>query len=98
MGHAMTMGLAHLAEVMVEAFARDPRSPDAQTDARAAVRLLRRQAFVFPIALPGCRYWGARLAQTEGRTSVGLLRRGLKEATALQMTAEVQRLRDALRH
>ena len=96
MGHAMTTGLAHLAEVMVEAFARDPRSSDARADARAAVGLLRRQAFVFPIAVPSYRYWGARLARTEGRNGNRLLRRGLAAAIALEMTADVQRLGDAL--
>jgi hypothetical protein len=58
--------------------------------------LLRRQAFVFPIAVPGYRYWGARLARTEGRNGVRLLHRGLDAATALQMPDDVQRFRDAL--
>ena len=96
MGHAMTTGLAHLAEVMVRTFARDRRSSDARADARAAVALLRRQAFVFPIAVPAYRYWGARLAQAEGRNGTPLLRRGLAAATALGMAANAQRLRDAL--
>ena len=96
MGHAMTTGLAHLAEVMVEALARDPRSSEARAAARATVGLLRRQAFVFPIAVPAYRYWAARLARSEGRNGVRLLRRGLAAATALEMTADVQRLRDAL--
>ena len=96
MGHAMTTGLAHLAEVMIEVLARDPRSGDARSDARATVGLLRRQAFVFPIAVPGYRYWGARLARIEGRNGMRFLRRGLDAATALDMTADVQRLRDAL--
>ena len=96
MGHAMTTGLAHLAEVMVSTFARDRRSSNARADARAAVALLGRQAFVFPIAVPAHRYWGARLAQAEGRSGTRLLRRGLAAATALGMSADAQRLRDAL--
>jgi class 3 adenylate cyclase len=96
MGHAMTTGFTHLAQVMVEAFAADPRSSDARANARAAVGLLRRQAFVFPIAVPASNYWRARLAQAEGRNDTRLLRRGLDAATALGMTADVQRLRDAV--
>ena len=52
MGHAMTTGLAHIAEVMVQAFAHDPRSSDCRADARgsrrftsqAGLRLSRRRA------------------------------------------------------
>jgi hypothetical protein len=51
---------------------------------------------VFPVAVPGYRYWGARLARTEGRNGARLLRRGLDAATALDMTADAQRLSDAL--
>jgi hypothetical protein len=97
MGHAMTTGLVHLAQVTVEAFALEPGSSAARTDAQAAVALLRRQAFMFPIAVPGYRYWSARLAQTKGRSGMRLLRRGLDAATTLEMTADIQRLRDALR-
>ena len=96
MGHAMTTGLAHLAEVMVQAFVHDRRSRDSRADARAAVGLLRRQAFVFPVAVPAYRYWSARLTQAHGRHGVRALRRGLRAATTLDMTADVQRLRDAL--
>jgi hypothetical protein len=46
--------------------------------------------------VPAYRYWGARLARTEGRNGMRLLRRGLHAATALEMTADVQRFRDAL--
>ena len=63
-GHATLEGLSDVAEVMIDALAREP-SADALADARTSVGLLRRQAAVFPIATPSFRYWQARLRALE---------------------------------
>jgi hypothetical protein len=97
MGHAMTTGLAHLAEVMVEAFAQDRRSSEARADPRAAGGMLRRQAFVCALAGPAYRDRRAGWARgPKGETARGCYGEGFDTATALEMTADVLRLRDAL--
>jgi class 3 adenylate cyclase len=92
MGHAMLEGLSALAEVALSALAATPRSPSIAADARTAVALLRRQAGVFPIAVPRYRYWQARLREMSGRNPARVLRSGLVAATALGMPTEVARL------
>ncbi len=95
MGHAMTAGLSHLADVIVTVFEQNRSSPVAAADARSAVALLRRQALVFPIAVPSYRYWQAMLERIRGGSGGRSLRIGLETARALEMPAEARRIADA---
>jgi hypothetical protein len=97
MGHGTLEGWSGITEVLVSAFETDPRSHLLSEQSRMAVRYLKRQAAVFPIATPRYRYWQGRLRLAKGRDPTGVLNRGLGAARTMGMPSETERLRDALR-
>jgi class 3 adenylate cyclase len=97
MGHGTMEGWSGITEVLVSALELDPRSRRLTEQARTAVRYLRRQAAVFPIATPRYRYWQGRFRLAKGRDPTHALNRGLGAARAMGMEPETERLRDALR-
>ena len=97
MGHGTLEGWSGITEVLVSALELDPRSRSLREQARMAVRFLRRQAMVFPIATPRYRYWQGRFRLAQGRDPTGALNRGLGAARTMEMRLETERLRDALK-
>jgi class 3 adenylate cyclase len=96
MGHATLEGWSGMTAVVMQSLRAEPRSGPLQTQARAAVRHLRRQAAVFPIAIPRYRYWQGQLRLLEGRDPTPALKRGLEVARLLGMNPEIRRLEAAL--
>jgi hypothetical protein len=97
MGHGTLEGWSGITEVLVSALELDPRSRFLNDQARTAVRYLRRQASVFPIATPRYRYWQGRLRLAQGRDPTRALNRGLGAAQVMGMPPEAMRLREALK-
>jgi hypothetical protein len=97
MGHGTLEGWSGITEVLVSALELDPRSRSLREQARMAVRFLRRQAMVFPIATPRYRYWQGRFRLAQGRDPTGALNRGLGAARTMEMRLETERLSDALK-
>jgi hypothetical protein len=97
MGHGTLEGWSGITEVLVSALEADPRSRLLNEHSRMAVRYLKRQAAVFPIAIPRYRYWQGRLRLAKGRDPIHALTRGLGAAQTMGMPPETERLRAALR-
>ncbi|HZL18607.1 MAG TPA: hypothetical protein VFG23_12770, partial [Polyangia bacterium] len=96
MGHATLEGWSGMTEVVMQSLRAEPRSGPLQTQARVSVRHLRRQAAVFPIAIPRYRYWQGQLRLLEGRDPTPALKQGLEMARILGMNPEIARLESAL--
>ena len=96
--HSMLESYSTIAEVIFDAWSREPDSAGFPREARACVEGLRRYRRFFPIGEPRYRLWRGRYELLRGRSRKAIFnwRRGLRHATRLGMKWDESYLRGEL--
>jgi len=96
--HALLERYSTMAEVMFDAWSREPDSPEYSRDTLACIESLRRYRRFFPIGNPRYRLWRGRyeLLRGHGWNAFFHWRRGLRHATRLGMKWDETHLRGEL--